>query len=376
MSPAPGRRPLGGAGLVVPVVLLAAALPAAAVVGVLGGRSCRRGRARRQLGGGVRVDARRFERPRRAPTPASSAWRPHPAAAVTGWSPRTAASSASATPGSRARPAACGSTRRWSAWRPPPTGAGYWLVAARRRGLQLRRRRVLGLDGQPEAQRAGRRHGRRPPTARGYWLVAADGGVFSFGDAGFWGSAGATPLNAPSWAWRPRPTGTATGWSPPTAGSSRYGDAGFWGSAGATRLNAPVAGDGGRTRRWRLLAGGERRGRLHLRVGRRSTGRSAGPGSPRRWWAWRRRRRGRATGWRSAARPPSSARSSASTRATTGTTGPRRRSSTSRCGTAPATSPATRRGPRPRPATPRRNSTSTWRPTCRRTWSRRARPWS
>jgi hypothetical protein len=26
------------------------------------------------------------------------------------------------------------------------------------------------------------------PTARGYWFVAADGGIFSFGDARFFGS--------------------------------------------------------------------------------------------------------------------------------------------------------------------------------------------
>jgi hypothetical protein len=31
----------------------------------------------------------------------------------------------------------------------------------------------------------------------GYWLVAADGGIFSFGDAPFRGSMGATPLNQP-----------------------------------------------------------------------------------------------------------------------------------------------------------------------------------
>jgi len=30
-------------------------------------------------------------------------------------------------------------------------------------------------------------------TGRGYWLVAADGGVFSFGDAAFYGSSGAAP---------------------------------------------------------------------------------------------------------------------------------------------------------------------------------------
>ena len=31
------------------------------------------------------------------------------------------------------------------------------------------------------------------PDGKGYWLVAADGGVFSFGDAGFYGSMGGNP---------------------------------------------------------------------------------------------------------------------------------------------------------------------------------------
>src|SRR5271157_3606497 len=35
------------------------------------------------------------------------------------------------------------------------------------------------------------------PNGRGYWLVGSDGGVFSYGDAGFLGSAGALRLNAP-----------------------------------------------------------------------------------------------------------------------------------------------------------------------------------
>ncbi len=30
------------------------------------------------------------------------------------------------------------------------------------------------------------------PTGRGYWLVATDGGIFAFGDAGFFGSTGAS----------------------------------------------------------------------------------------------------------------------------------------------------------------------------------------
>jgi hypothetical protein len=31
----------------------------------------------------------------------------------------------------------------------------------------------------------------------GYWLVASDGGVFAYGDAGFFGSHGGKPLNQP-----------------------------------------------------------------------------------------------------------------------------------------------------------------------------------
>jgi hypothetical protein len=31
------------------------------------------------------------------------------------------------------------------------------------------------------------------PDGRGYWLVASDGGVFTFGDAAFYGSAADTP---------------------------------------------------------------------------------------------------------------------------------------------------------------------------------------
>ena len=32
---------------------------------------------------------------------------------------------------------------------------------------------------------------------KGYWLLARDGGIFSFGDAHFYGSTGAMTLNAP-----------------------------------------------------------------------------------------------------------------------------------------------------------------------------------
>ena len=35
------------------------------------------------------------------------------------------------------------------------------------------------------------------PDSGGYWEVAADGGLFSFGDANFFGSTGALALVAP-----------------------------------------------------------------------------------------------------------------------------------------------------------------------------------
>ncbi|HWF22435.1 MAG TPA: hypothetical protein VG226_09840 [Acidimicrobiales bacterium] len=35
------------------------------------------------------------------------------------------------------------------------------------------------------------------PDGKGYWLTASDGGILSFGDAGFFGSQGGRPLNAP-----------------------------------------------------------------------------------------------------------------------------------------------------------------------------------
>ncbi len=35
------------------------------------------------------------------------------------------------------------------------------------------------------------------PDASGYWLVAADGGIFTYGDANFFGSTGGLHLNEP-----------------------------------------------------------------------------------------------------------------------------------------------------------------------------------
>ena len=54
--------------------------------------------------------------------------------------------------------------------------------------------------------------------------MAADGGIFAFGDAGFYGSTGSLTLNKPVVGMAATPDGkAATGWWPPTAASSPSG---------------------------------------------------------------------------------------------------------------------------------------------------------
>ena len=78
-----------------------------------------------------------------------------------------------------------------------PRRQGLLAGGVRRRRLHLRRRRVLRLHGRHRAQQA-RSSGMAPtPDGKGYWLVASDGGIFSFGDATFYGSLGASPPSSP-----------------------------------------------------------------------------------------------------------------------------------------------------------------------------------
>ncbi len=78
-----------------------------------------------------------------------------------------------------------------------PDGGGLLAGGLRRRGLRLRRRRLLRLGGEPPPRPNPSWAWRPPPTAAGYWLVASDGGVFAFGDAVFYGSMGNIHLTKP-----------------------------------------------------------------------------------------------------------------------------------------------------------------------------------
>jgi hypothetical protein len=76
----------------------------------------------------------------------------------------------------------------------------------------------------------------------GYWLVASDGGVFSFGDAGFQGSTGGLPLNAPVVGIAATPDGGGYWLTASDGGIFNYGDAGFFGSMGGQPMVSPVVG--------------------------------------------------------------------------------------------------------------------------------------
>ena len=74
----------------------------------------------------------------------------------------------------------------------------------------------------------------------GYWEVAEDGGVFAFGDAGFYGSMGGKPLNAPIVAAAAHPTGGGYWMVAADGGVFNFGAAKFFGSMGGKSLVAPI----------------------------------------------------------------------------------------------------------------------------------------
>ncbi len=80
------------------------------------------------------------------------------------------------------------------------------------------------------------------PDGKGYWLVASDGGIFSYGDATFYGSTGGITLNKPVVGMAPTSDGKGYWLVASDGGIFNYGDASFHGSAGSVPLNKPVVG--------------------------------------------------------------------------------------------------------------------------------------
>jgi ribosomal protein L24E len=122
-----------------------------------------------------------------------------------------------------------------------PADTGYWLVASDGGVFSEGQAHFYGSTGniklnQPIIGSA--------PTAdgRGYWLVASDGGVFAFGDAQFYGSTGAKKLNRPIVAMAATPDGGGYWLVASDGGVFTFGDAKFYGSTGSTKLNEPIVG--------------------------------------------------------------------------------------------------------------------------------------
>ena len=80
------------------------------------------------------------------------------------------------------------------------------------------------------------------PNGGGYWMVASDGGIFAFGNAGFYGSTGNITLNKPIVGMTSTFDGKGYWMVATDGGIFNYGDAGFAGSAGGTTLYAPIIG--------------------------------------------------------------------------------------------------------------------------------------
>jgi hypothetical protein len=80
------------------------------------------------------------------------------------------------------------------------------------------------------------------PGAGGYWLVASDGGVFSFGNAGFYGSAAPLRLNQPIVGMATTPDGKGYWLVAADGGIFTYGDATFYGTMAGTHLDEPIVG--------------------------------------------------------------------------------------------------------------------------------------
>ena len=75
------------------------------------------------------------------------------------------------------------------------------------------------------------------PDGQGYWLVASDGGMFSFGDANFYGSEGGQPLNQPIVGMAATADGGGYWLVASDGGIFAFGDAVFFGSMGGEHLN-------------------------------------------------------------------------------------------------------------------------------------------
>jgi hypothetical protein len=120
-----------------------------------------------------------------------------------------------------------------------PDQGGYWLVASDGGIFSYGDAQFFGSTGSMTLNKPV--VGMTPtPDGKGYWLVASDGGIFSYGDAHFFGSTGSMTLNKPVVGMAATPSGNGYWLVASDGGIFSYGDAGFHGSTGSLTLNKPV----------------------------------------------------------------------------------------------------------------------------------------
>ena len=124
---------------------------------------------------------------------------------------------------------------------PAPPGSSYWLVASDGGIFSFGNAGFYGSTGGMALNKP--IVGMAPTASKaGYWLVASDGGLFNYGDAGFFGSEGGTALNAPIVGMAATPDGGGYWLVASDGGIFSFGDAKFYGSMGGQPLNKPIVG--------------------------------------------------------------------------------------------------------------------------------------
>jgi SpoIID/LytB domain protein len=139
--------------------------------------------------------------------------------------------------------ATMGLKTNWFSLGDQPSGGvgGYWVDAADGGVFSFGNANFYGSAGAIKLNRPVVGMAATPDSA-GYWEVATDGGIFSYGDAHFWGSTGSLVLNKPVVGMAATPDGGGYWLVASDGGIFSFGDAHFWGSTGSLTLNKPIVG--------------------------------------------------------------------------------------------------------------------------------------